>query len=144
MAGTFKPYRRTVIAASAVGLAVLGAAVTGPGIESASAGEPATPQTAGQASAIAQSYKVDPRTAALSLGISFGVSLAGYTNNVAQAESRGIDLGIIGSTLAAILFAAIGSSLIFVNISAYWLRAVQGLLILATVLADMARRHRIK
>ena len=51
---------------------------------------------------------------------------------------------MIGSTLAAILFAAIGSSLIFLNVSAYWLRAVQGLLILATVLADMARRHRIR
>jgi len=44
---------------------------------------------------------------------------------------------------AAILFAAIGSSLVFLNVSAYWLRAVQGLMILATVLADMARRRRI-
>lgn len=49
---------------------------------------------------------------------------------------------VTGSTLAAILFAAIGSSLIFLNVSAYWLRAVQGILILATVLADMARRGR--
>ncbi|MEF2071961.1 ABC transporter permease [Consotaella aegiceratis] len=49
---------------------------------------------------------------------------------------------VVGSTLAAILFAAIGSSLIFLNVSAYWLRAVQGVLILATVLADMARRRR--
>ncbi|WP_182084748.1 ABC transporter permease [Aureimonas sp. ME7] len=49
---------------------------------------------------------------------------------------------VVGSTLAAILFAAIGSSLIFLNVSAYWLRAVQGILILATVLADMARRGR--
>ncbi|MCB8837187.1 ABC transporter permease [Aurantimonas sp. VKM B-3413] len=49
---------------------------------------------------------------------------------------------VFGSTLAAILFAAIGSSLIFLNVSAYWLRAVQGVLILATVLADMARRRR--
>ncbi|MFV2034630.1 MAG: ABC transporter permease [Halocynthiibacter sp.] len=49
---------------------------------------------------------------------------------------------VIGSTLAAVLFAAIGSAMIFVNISAYWLRAVIGLLILITVLADMARRHR--
>ena len=31
---------------------------------------------------------------------------------------------VIGSTLAAILFAAIGSALIFLNVSAYWLRAV--------------------
>jgi ribose/xylose/arabinose/galactoside ABC-type transport system permease subunit len=61
-----------------------------------------------------------------------GVSILGGTGTV------------IGSTLAAVLFAAIGSSLIFINVSAYWLRAVQGLLILATVLADMARRHRVK
>ena len=48
----------------------------------------------------------------------------------------------IGSTFAAILLAAIGSSLIFVNISPYWLRAVQGVLILLTVLADLLRRRR--
>jgi ribose/xylose/arabinose/galactoside ABC-type transport system permease subunit len=49
---------------------------------------------------------------------------------------------VVGSTFAAILFATIGSSLIFLNVSAYWLRAVLGLLILATVLADMMRRRR--
>ena len=59
-----------------------------------------------------------------------GVSILGGTGTV------------IGSTLAAILFACIGSALIFLNVSAYWLRAVLGLMILATVLADMARRRR--
>lgn len=59
-----------------------------------------------------------------------GVSILGGTGTV------------IGSTLAAILFACIGSALIFLNVSAYWLRAVLGLLILATVFADMARRRR--
>jgi rhamnose transport system permease protein len=59
-----------------------------------------------------------------------GVSILGGTGTV------------IGSTLATILFATIGSSLIFLNVSAYWLRAVLGLLILATVLADMLRRRR--
>ena len=59
-----------------------------------------------------------------------GVSILGGTGTV------------IGSTLAAILFATIGSALIFLNVSAYWLRAVLGLLILATVLADMVRRRR--
>lgn len=49
---------------------------------------------------------------------------------------------VIGSTLAAILLAAIGSALVFVGISPFWLRTVQGLLILATVLADMLRRRR--
>jgi ribose/xylose/arabinose/galactoside ABC-type transport system permease subunit len=59
-----------------------------------------------------------------------GVSILGGTGTV------------VGSTLAAILLAAIGSSLIFVNLSPYWLRAVQGVLILATVLADLMRRRR--
>ena len=49
---------------------------------------------------------------------------------------------VVGSTLAAILLAAIGSSLIFLNVSPYWIRAVQGVLILATVLADLWRRRR--
>lgn len=49
---------------------------------------------------------------------------------------------VVGSTLAAILLAAIGSALVFVGISPFWLRTVQGLLILATVLADMLRRRR--
>jgi ribose/xylose/arabinose/galactoside ABC-type transport system permease subunit len=59
-----------------------------------------------------------------------GVSILGGTGTV------------IGSTLAAILLAAIGSSLIFVNLSPYWLRAVQGVMILLTVLADLWRRRR--
>jgi ribose/xylose/arabinose/galactoside ABC-type transport system permease subunit len=59
-----------------------------------------------------------------------GVSILGGTGTV------------IGATLAAILLAAIGSSLIFVSISPYWLRAVQGVLILITVLADLLRRRR--
>lgn len=59
-----------------------------------------------------------------------GVSILGGTGTV------------IGSTFAAILIATIGSSLIFINISPYWLRAVQGLLILVTVLADILRRRR--
>jgi ribose/xylose/arabinose/galactoside ABC-type transport system permease subunit len=49
---------------------------------------------------------------------------------------------VVGSTLAAILLAAIGSSLIFLSVSPYWIRAVQGVLILATVLADLWRRRR--
>ncbi len=59
-----------------------------------------------------------------------GVSILGGTGTV------------VGSTLAAVLLAAIGSSLIFINVSPYWLRAVQGVLILVTVLADMWRRMR--
>ena len=39
-------------------------------------------------------------------------------------------------------FSGFGSALIFINVSAYWLRAVIGLLILITVLADMLSRRR--
>lgn len=49
---------------------------------------------------------------------------------------------VIGSTLAAILIRTIGASLVFVDISPFWLRAILGVLILVTVLADVIRRRR--
>ena len=51
---------------------------------------------------------------------------------------------VFGSTLAAIFFSAVSSALVFLNISAYWLRAVLGLLILITVLADAMRRRQFQ
>lgn len=59
-----------------------------------------------------------------------GVSILGGTGTV------------IGSTLAALLLNAIRSGLIFINLSAFWLQAVQGILILVTVLIDLFRRRR--
>ncbi|CCE10533.1 AI2 transporter; membrane component of ABC superfamily [Bradyrhizobium sp. STM 3843] len=50
---------------------------------------------------------------------------------------------VIGSTLAAILIAEIASALVFIDLSPYWIRAVQGMLILATVIADILRRRRM-
>lgn len=61
-----------------------------------------------------------------------GVSILGGTGTV------------IGSTLAAMLFGTIASAFVFVGISPYWRGAVIGLLILATVLADMARRRGLR
>ena len=49
---------------------------------------------------------------------------------------------VIGSTLAAVLLAEIASALVFINVSPYWTHAVQGSLILATVVADILRRRR--
>ena len=49
---------------------------------------------------------------------------------------------VIGATLAAILIAEITSALVFINVSPYWTHAVQGALILATVVADILRRQR--
>ena len=59
-----------------------------------------------------------------------GVSILGGTGTV------------IGAVLAALLVNFIRSSLIFIDISPNWTRAVQGLLILITVLADLIRRKR--
>jgi ribose/xylose/arabinose/galactoside ABC-type transport system permease subunit len=50
---------------------------------------------------------------------------------------------VIGSTLAAILIAEIASALVFIDLSPYWIRAVQGVLILGTVIADILRRRRM-
>jgi ribose transport system permease protein/rhamnose transport system permease protein len=49
---------------------------------------------------------------------------------------------VIGSTLAAILIRFIGSALVFVDISPFWVKAILGVMILATVLADVVRRRR--
>ncbi len=59
-----------------------------------------------------------------------GVSILGGTGTV------------VGSTLATILLNFIRSAMIFINVSPFWLKAVQGLLILVTVLADLIRRRR--
>jgi ribose/xylose/arabinose/galactoside ABC-type transport system permease subunit len=49
---------------------------------------------------------------------------------------------VIGAMLATILLRAISSGMIFINVSAYWIQAVQGALILVTVLIDLLRRRR--
>lgn len=48
----------------------------------------------------------------------------------------------IGAMLAAILLSAITAALLFMNVSPYWTKAFQGVLILITVLADIVRRRR--
>lgn len=60
-----------------------------------------------------------------------GVSILGGTGTV------------IGSTLATILLRAILSSMVFLSVSPYWLKSVQGVLILVTVLVDILRRRRV-
>ncbi len=59
-----------------------------------------------------------------------GVSILGGTGTV------------IGAMLAAILLNTITKSLVFLDISAFWTRAIQGILILITVLVDLLRRRR--
>ncbi len=59
-----------------------------------------------------------------------GVSILGGTGTV------------VGAMLGAILINAIARGMVLANISQYWIQAVQGLLILLTVMADLIRRRR--
>ncbi|MEZ4630491.1 MAG: ABC transporter permease [Deinococcales bacterium] len=61
-----------------------------------------------------------------------GVSILGGTGTV------------IGAMLAAILLNMIRSGMIFINISPFWIQAVQGVLILVTVLIDLLRRRQLR
>lgn len=74
-------------------------------------------------------------------GIELSIITASVVGGVSILGGTGT---VIGSTLAAILLRAIGSALVFINISPYWLRAVQGVLILVTVLVDMVRRRGLR
>ena len=55
----------------------------------------------GQGTAIATTDRIDPRAGSLSIGITFGTALAGHQNRVAKAQSQAVDLGAIGTSLAA-------------------------------------------
>jgi ABC-type branched-subunit amino acid transport system ATPase component len=91
------------VAVGVVGaLGVTAATGIGPSSAAPRAGAP-TQQSfnLGRGQAVAQGIKVDPRAAGLSLGITLTESLAGHQNTVAAAESRAINLGLIGTTLGA-------------------------------------------
>lgn len=88
-------FRRTLSVAAVWAVVMAGLLLVSP--SSASGQEAVEP---GLGNAFAQGFKIDPRSGRLSLGIGYGVALAGHQNTVAQAESRSVDLGIIGDTLA--------------------------------------------
>jgi hypothetical protein len=60
----------------------------------------AAPFGAGTGSATALVYKVNPLFGSLSFGITAGESVAGHQNTGAQAQSKAVNLGVIGVTLA--------------------------------------------
>lgn len=93
-------YRRTRRTALAVGaITAVTFAVTDPG-----AASPAAPLQesfgAGTGTAIALTYKVNPVFGGLSFGITAGESVAGHQNTAAQGQSKAVNLGVIGVTLA--------------------------------------------
>src|SRR6476469_2161197 len=91
-----RAYRRTFITGGTVSIVLAALLAGGAGTSGA---DPAP--MSGTATAIATSYKLNPTAAGLSIGIGFGEPLSDYQNQVSRAESRAIDLGIIGTTLAA-------------------------------------------
>lgn len=90
-------YRRTRWAAAG-GLVAIAASAALPmprlGAQTAPSVEP------GQGQAIAQAWKIDPKTGGLSFGFTFGQGLAGHQNNVSRAVSQAINTGVIGGTMA--------------------------------------------
>lgn len=88
-------YRRTArVAVGVAAAATLTFAVTSPG------GTQDKPFGAGTGTAVALAYKVNPIFGNLSFGITVGESVAGHQNTGATAQSKAINLGVIGVTLA--------------------------------------------
>ncbi len=72
-------------------------------------------------------------------GLELFVITAAVVGGVSILGGKGT---VVGAMLAAILLSTIRSGMIFVNVSPFWIQAVQGLLILVTVLVDLVRRNR--
>ena len=87
-------FKRTLAGGAVWALAMGGLLLASPAASGQEAIEPGT------GNAYAQGVKVDPRSGRLSFGITYGLALAGHQNNVAIAEARSVDLGVIGTTLA--------------------------------------------
>ena len=91
----------------------------------------ATTMYATQGQIIRSTVPDDVAMLAITSAVVGGVSILGGTGTV------------VGAMLAAILLSEITSALVFLNISPFWTRAVQGILVLVTVLADIIRRRRM-
>ncbi|MBL8145328.1 MAG: ABC transporter permease, partial [Anaerolineae bacterium] len=90
----------------------------------------ATVMYATQGQIIRSTVPDDVALVAITSAVVGGVSILGGTGTV------------VGAMLAAILLNEITSALVFLNISPFWTRALQGILVLVTVLADIFRRRR--
>lgn len=94
-------FRRTAkVGLGCAAFAVLTFALTSPGRAATTQDAPATAFGPGTGSAIALVYKVNPIFGNLSFGITVGESVAGHQNTGAQAQSKAVNLGVIGVTLA--------------------------------------------
>ncbi len=91
----YRRTKQTALAVVAVAAAV--ALATEPGGASSTG---TAPFSNGTGNATALGYKVNPTNGNLSFGITFGESIAGHQNTAATGQSRAINLGVIGTTMA--------------------------------------------
>ena len=89
-------WRRTKCAGLAVAGALTLTATMGSSAPAANA--QAAPFNNGTGSAFAESMRLDPVAGGLSFGVGIGQALAGHQNTVASADSRALNLGVIGVT----------------------------------------------
>ena len=94
----FRRTRRVAVGVGCIGLLTF--VVTDPG--SATSGAPVQEETFnnGTGTAFAFGYKANPTNGNLSFGVTVGESVAGHQNTAASAESRAVNPGVIGLTLA--------------------------------------------
>jgi rhamnose transport system permease protein len=73
------------------------------------------------------------------LGLELKVIAAVVVGGAAIRGGRG---SVAGTVMGVVLLALIGPALVFLGINAYWERAIQGIIILAAVMADALPRPR--
>src|SRR5436190_23787384 len=94
----FRRTRRTAV--GVVGAALLTFMLTEPGSAAPGTASQDSGFNNGTGSAIALGYKANPTNGNLSFGITAGESVSGHQNTAATGQSRAINLGVIGVTLA--------------------------------------------
>lgn len=93
-------FRRTRRRALIVGTGLITVAALTGSVAQPGGAQEAADFNAGTGNAIAIAYKVNPVFGNLSFGITAGESVAGHQNTGAQAQSKAVNLGVIGVTLA--------------------------------------------
>ena len=69
------------------------------GLALANGGTASAAVSPGQGSSYAQALQITPHEGSLAIGPVFGEALAGHTNTYARAQSQGLDLGAIGTSM---------------------------------------------
>lgn len=93
----FRRTRRTAVGVGCAALLTFVATEPGAAAPEARAQQAFSP---GLGNAVALGYKVNPAFGGLSFGITAGESVAGHQNTAAQGQSKAVNLGVIGTTLA--------------------------------------------